>query len=586
MDVLSPSSFAEEALSWVQPQAFETFVHLLRWRSEHTPHRMALTFSASGDEVQSFTYAELDQAARAVATGLQAQNCVGARAVILLQPSADYVLALLGCWYARVTAVPVYSPRKNVSNDRVRSILEDAGARVVMSTASVLKELDTLQWAVGGSGPMVHVPVDRVDLQSAGSWTESNVNGNTLAVLQYTSGSTGAPKGVRLQHRHLMKNSEMIHQAMDTKESDVAVVWLPPYHDMGLIGGILQPLFGGYPVHLMAPATFLQRPLRWLETISLYKGTVSAAPNFAYDLCTKRIKPEQLAQLDLSSWRLAANGAEPIRKATLDAFQAAFSPAGFSPSAFFPCYGMAETTLLIAAPDPHLPYVHLPVDRQALKNGQLMTGGDDTVDLVSSGVPAQDVSLCIVDPKTRQPLADGFVGEIWVAGPMVADGYWNNPEATQETFYAYLDNGIQPWLRTGDLGAVLERQVYVTGRIKDLIIIAGHNHYPSDIEATVMNAHCAVRAHGVAAFAVEDEGEERLALVVELDKGWRDLDLSIVRETIVAQVSLHHQLRVHALTFTSINSVAKTSSGKIQRGQTRDLLERGLIQPLSQRDES
>lgn len=586
MDVLSPSSFAEEALSWVQPHAFETFVHLLRWRSEHTPHRLALTFSASGTEVQSFTYAELDQAARAVATSLQTQNCVGARAVILLQPSADYVLALLGCWYARVTAVPVYSPRKNVSNDRVRSILEDAGARVVMSTSSVIKELDTLQWAVGGSKPMVHVPVDQVDLQSADSWTESNVNGNTLAVLQYTSGSTGAPKGVRLQHRHLMKNSEMIHHAMDTKESDVAVVWLPPYHDMGLIGGILQPLFGGYPVHLMAPATFLQRPLRWLETISRYKGTVSAAPNFAYDLCTKRIKPEQLAQLDLSSWRLAANGAEPIRKATLDAFQAAFSPAGFSPSAFFPCYGMAETTLLIAAPDPHLSYVHLPVDRQALKNGRLMTGSDDTVDLVSSGVPAQDVSLCIVDPKTRQPLADGFVGEIWVAGPMVADGYWNNPEATQETFHAYLDNGIQPWLRTGDLGAVLERQIYVTGRIKDLIIVAGHNHYPSDIEATVMNAHFAVRAHGVAAFAVEDEGEERLALVVELDKGWRDLDLSIVREAIIAQVSLHHQLRVHALTFTSINTVAKTSSGKIQRGQTRDLLERGLIQPLSQRVES
>lgn len=586
MDVLSPSSIAEEALSWAQPQTFETFVDLLRWRSQQTPDRLALTFATNGDEVQSFTYAELDRAARAVATELQLQDCTGERAVILLQPSAEYILALLGCWYARVTAVPVYSPRKNVSNERVQAILQDAGARVVLSTANALTELDRRQWSGGGSGPIIYVAIDQVDPQNADSWAEVNVSGHTLAVLQYTSGSTGTPKGVRLQHRHLIKNSDMIHRAMDTKESDVAVVWLPPYHDMGLIGGILQPLFGGYPVHLMAPATFLQRPLRWLEMISRHKGTVSAAPNFAYDLCTKRIKPEQLAQLDLSSWRLAANGAEPIRKTTLDAFQAAFLPAGFRPSAFFPCYGMAETTLLIAAPDPHQPYVHLPVDRQSLKEGRLTTGSADTVDLVSSGVPAQDVSLCVVDPKAHQPLPDGSIGEIWVAGPMVADGYWNNPEATQEVFYANLDNGIQPWLRTGDLGAVVNRQVYVTGRIKDLIIVAGHNHYPSDIESTVMNAHSAVRAHGVAAFAVDEAGEERLALVVELDKGWRDLDLAAVRETIVGQVSLHHQLRVHSLTFSAINSIAKTSSGKVQRGQTRDLLERGLIQPLMQRHES
>ncbi|WP_434771919.1 fatty acyl-AMP ligase [Pseudomonas entomophila] len=584
MDVLSPSLMLEDVVSCERSQTFETFVDLLRWRSRHTPDRLALTFSPTGDDVRRFSYAELDRAARAVAAELQRRQCADERAVILLQPSAEYILALLGCWYARVTAVPVYSPRMNASNERVEAIVRDAGARVVLSTTAALSALDLQPDAEPGTRRVVHLAIDQVDLEQAEPWREASASGETLAVLQYTSGSTGSPKGVRLKHRHLIKNSEMIHKAMDTTPSDVAVVWLPPYHDMGLIGGILQPLYGGYPVHLMAPATFLQRPLRWLEMISRYRGTVSAAPNFAYDLCTKRVKPEQLAQLDLSSWRLAANGAEPVRKATLDMFQAAFSPAGFRASAFFPCYGMAETTLLIAAPDPHTPYLHLTVDRQGLKEGRLVPGTVDTVDLVSSGVPAHDVSLCVVDPQTAQPLPEGRIGEIWVAGPMVADGYWNNPDATQATFHASLENRLQPWLRTGDLGAVLDRQVYITGRIKDLIIIAGHNHYPSDIESTVMSAHPAVRAHGVAAFAIEDAGEERLALVVELDKGWRDLDLACVREAIVGQVSLRHQVRVHALTFAPINSVAKTSSGKIQRGQTRDLLARGLIKRLVRGD--
>lgn len=586
MEVSRHCSITGAVLSWNRPQAFETFVQLLRWRAWQTPDRQAVTFSAGSDEVRSFTYAELDQAARAVASELQVQNCTGERAVILLQPSAEYVLALLGCWYAGVTAVPVYSPRKNASNERVRTILEDAGARVVISTSNVLGTLDQSWEMAEGSVLGALLAIDAVDPKNADRWVETTIGGNTLAVLQYTSGSTGAPKGVRLQHRHLIENSSMIHHAMDTRESDVAVFWLPPYHDMGLIGGILQPLFGGYPVHLMAPATFLQRPLRWLQTISRYKATISAAPNFAYDLCTQRIRPEQLAELDLSSWRLAANGAEPIRKATLDAFHAAFSPAGFSPSAFFPCYGMAESTLMIAAQDPHEPYVHSRVDRHALKKGRLSRGGDDTVDLVSSGMPARNVSLRVVDPQTRQPLAEGSIGEIWVAGPMVADGYWNNPKATRETFHGYLHDAVQPWLRTGDLGAILDRQVYITGRIKDLIIVAGHNHYPSDIEYTVMNAHSLVRAYGVAAYVIEGAGDERLGLVVELDKGWRDIDLSTVREAIIGQVSSQHQLRVHALTFTSINSVAKTSSGKVRRGLTRDLLERGLIQPLSQGGES
>ncbi|WP_311971673.1 AMP-binding protein [Pseudomonas baltica] len=278
---------------------------------------------------------------------------------------------------------------------------------------------------------------------------------------------------------------------------------------------------------------------------------------------------------------LTVNGAEPVNKQTLDAFQEAFGPVGFRASAFSPSYGMAETTLLVASTPAHLPFRHLVADRRQLAQGRLVAGGSETIDVVSSGVVDRDASLCVVDPETLQPLADGFVGELWVAGPMVADGYWNNAEATRETFFVTLDGGEHHWLRTGDLGAIVDHQVYVTGRIKDLIIVAGHNHYPSDIESTVVASHSAVRANGVAAFAIDRHGEEALALVVELERGWSELDLNAVRDTLIAQVSRHHQLRVEQLTFVAINQVAKTSSGKIQRGRTREQLLRGELRPLS-----
>lgn len=580
MDVFCPSSPLEEAPPLARPTAFETLVDLLRWRALYMPERLAFSFAVNADDAQRFTYLQLDQAARALAHAMQQRGLAAGRAVILLQPGADYIIALVGCWYAGITAVPVYAPRNNTSNQRVRLIVQDAQASVVISTASALEAFEPDDYQV--QAPLSLVPIDQIPASGADLWTAPAIHGQTLAVLQYTSGSTGAPKGVRLQHRHLLKNSEMIRRAMGHDEHDIGVAWLPPYHDMGLIGSIVQPFYSGYPVHLLAPATFLQRPLRWLEMISSYRATVSAAPNFAYDLCTRRVKPEQLARLDLSHWRLTANGAEPVRQQTLDAFQACFAAAGLRPSAFQPCYGMAETTLLVSAADPARVYHQVAVDREQLKRGRLLRteAAANTQTLISSGRADRDVTLRIVAPHTLTPLPEGEVGEIWLAGPMVADGYWNNPQATAETFHAHLPGDDRAWLRTGDLGALLDEELFVTGRIKDVIIMAGHNHYPTDIEATVMQAHPAVRPDGVAALALDDGSQEHLALVVELERGWRDLDLQGVRQAIISHVSQHHQLRVDRLVLVPGNTLPKTSSGKIQRALTRELLAKDMIQAL------
>lgn len=457
----------------------QTFVELLQWRAERTPDRLALSFTHSMDQAASLTYAQLNRAARAVAWSLQMQRCVGERAVIMLPPGVEYIFALLGCWYARVTAVPMPTPHND--NFRVRTVVEDAGARVLVSTRALLDGLDQSEWKSIGAGNRMDYAIDQVNWSAADNWTGPAISPQTLALLQYTSGATGEPKGVRLQHRQLMKKSQMLHQAMANSEQDVAVVWLPPDHGMDLIGGVLQTLYGGYPVHLLAPSSFLQQPLRWLEMISSHRATITAAPNFVYDLCSQASQTQDLTHLDLSSWRLAANGVEQLHPETLDAFSTAFQALGFRPQSFFPCYGLVESTLLIAAGDPHQAPRRLTFDRDCLSAGALQPATSGVV-LVSCGRIAPGASLYIVDPHTLQPVAEGRVGEIWVTGPMVADGYWKNPQATWETFHATLRDNEHSWLRTGDLGALLGQQLYVTGRMKELIVADEQQHCPSDIE--------------------------------------------------------------------------------------------------------
>ena len=561
---------------------YSDIVHLLRARASHQPTRLAFSFlddrSLNGREI---TYAELDRQARRVAAELLARNLSGERAVLLFQPSSEYIFAMIGCWYAGVTAVPIFAPRMNASFERVRAIVANADARIMLSNSNVISGLNSPEWEDLTSSGLVMIATDAIDDTVAEHWQMPAIGPHTLAVLQYTSGSTGTPKGVRLLHKHLMTNSRMIARNMQTDSNSVGVVWIPPYHDMGLIGGIVQPLYTGFPIYLMVPASFLQRPMRWLEAISHYRGTHTAAPNFAYDLCVKRAKPEQIAALDLSSLRMTGNGAEPIRAETLHRFIETFAPAGFDPRAFFPCYGMAETTLYVSGNQVLRGIQTLKVSRNTLATGTVMASPNGELELVSSGIPDEEIEIAIVDPLTNSRCTAGEVGEIWVAGETVADGYWNRPDATAETFEGRIPGSTQNWLRTGDLGALVEGEIYVTGRIKDLIVIRGHNHYPQDIEATVQQAHDAVKAHGVAAFALDTEDGESIGLVVELERGKFQGDTREIETAIRNAISQEHQLAPASITFVKTNRIPKTSSGKIQRLLARDMLLDGRFAQVS-----
>jgi acyl-CoA synthetase (AMP-forming)/AMP-acid ligase II len=397
-------------------------------------------------------------------------------------------------------------------------------------------------------------------------------------MLQYTSGSTGKPKGVMLSHANLMHNSRLMRAAFQYGSESRCVSWLPVYHDMGLIGGLLQPLYGGYPCVLMPPASFLQRPLRWLEAITRTRATISGGPNFAYELCLRRTGEAERSCLDLSSWQVAFNGAEPLRAETLKRFADFFHPSGFKRTAWFPCYGLAEATLMVTGgPSGRGPIVKR-VEAKALEHGRAVEAEErltpeqesNVRPLVSSGrVAGPQQQLRIVNPETMSECADGEVGEVWTAGPSVAAGYWNRADETEETFGARLGAGgegyLGPYLRTGDLGFIADGELFITGRAKDLIIIRGANHYPQDIEWTVAASHPALRASGTAAFALESQGEERLVVVQEMEPRSR-AELREVFESIRQAVAEEHEVDIYAIALVKAGSVPKTTSGKVQRG--------------------
>ncbi|HTU24479.1 MAG TPA: aminotransferase class I/II-fold pyridoxal phosphate-dependent enzyme, partial [Pirellulales bacterium] len=416
------------------------------------------------------------------------------------------------------------------------------------------------------------VSTDELPRGLAGEWREPDVHGDTLAFLQYTSGSTGVPKGVMLTHANLMHNSALIAYAFEHTRSGAGVFWLPSYHDMGLIGGILQPLYIGQNSMLFSPMSFLQRPFRWLQAISRYRFTISGGPNFAYDLCVDKTTPEQRATLDLSSWRLAFNGAEPVRAETIDRFSEAFEPCGFRREAFYPCYGMAESTLIITGGFKSAQPVIRTIDTKALENNQVLDALADeegAQNLVGCGSVLLDQRLIIANPYNMTKAADDQVGEIWVAGPSVAQGYWNRPELTEQIFRAHLqDTGEGPFLRTGDLGFLKDGELFVTGRLKDLIIIRGHNYYPQDIEHTAGKSHARLRSGQGAAFAVEVEGRQRLVLIYEVERR-QQRELEPVFEAVRREVAAEHDLPVDAIVLIKAGSIPKTSSGKIQRHACR-----------------
>ena len=566
--------------------AFEpsTLVNLLRWRALNQPDQRVYTFLVDGEtEEVHLTYGELDRQARAIAASLQSLGATGERALLLYPPGLEYIAGFFGCLYAGVIAVPAYPPdpaRLDRTLPRLQAMVADAQATVALTTAPILSMAEFVFAQAPDLAALQWLTTDTLADGTEDGWQEPALTGDSLAFLQYTSGSTRTPRGVMLSHDNLLYNSSLIRQAMEVTPDAIVVSWLPPYHDMGLIGAILQPLYAGCTCILMSPVSFLQRPFRWLQAISRYRATISGGPNFAYDLCVRKITPEQRATLDLSCWSLAFNGAEPVRSQTLDRFAAAFEPCGFRREAFYPCYGLAEATLIVSGGLRSVPPVIHTVQGAALEQNRVVDASatdEDARALVGCGQNLPGQKIVIVDPETLVQCPPDQVGEIWVAGPSVAQGYWNRPEETEQTFRAYMaDTGEGPFLRTGDLGFMRDGELFITGRIKDLIIIRGRNHYPQDIELTVEQSHPALRPGCGAAFSVDVSGEERLVVVQEVYTN-RPWDPDEVVGAIRQAVAETHEVQVYAVVLIEPRSIPKTSSGKIQRRACRAMFLAGTL---------
>ncbi|MGA9996711.1 MAG: amino acid adenylation domain-containing protein, partial [Pyrinomonadaceae bacterium] len=550
-----------------------TLAGLLRQRGQSEPDRLAYCFLSDGKvEDERITYGELDQRAQTIAAMLQSLSAGGERALLLYPPGFDYIAAFFGCLYSGVVAVPAYPPRAN-RTQHLQLIAADAQATLALTTNSMLERLSFSSARKTGLEHLRWLATDRLTLDSNRQWSEpETLNEEALAYLQYTSGSTAAPKGVMVSHRNVLHNSAYIHYGFAHTPESIALSWLPHFHDMGLIDGIIQPLYSGFPGLLMSPASFLQRPLSWLEAISNYRVTHSGGPNFAYDLCVRRVSSEQRASLDLSRWRVAYNGAEPVRQETLERFAEEFASCGFRYENFYPAYGMAEATLKVTGGLAEDAPVICTLQASALERNRIIeaaTGERDVRTLVSSGRAALETEVRIVNPELLVQCAPDEVGEIWVKGPGVAAGYWQRPEETERTFHAYLpEAGEGPFLRTGDLGFIKDGELFVTGRLKDLIIIRGRNHYPQDIELTVAASHPSLRSGGGAAFSVEIGGEERLVVAQEVlprvALEWHSV-IAAVREAI----SEEFEVQPAAILLLKPGSIPKTSSGKVRRNDSR-----------------
>ncbi|MFD6231239.1 fatty acyl-AMP ligase [Streptomyces sp. NPDC060232] len=560
----------------------ETVVDALRAHAARIPDHPLFTFLPDGEEAEpSLTFAALDAKARAVAASLHAAHVEpGSRALLLFQPGQDFVVAFFGCLYAGVVAVPAYLPhpaQRARGLLRLAGIAEDAQPAAVLTTAGIQAAIETTARTIPEVQETAWLAVDTIADGTGAGWSAPSPEPKSVAFLQYTSGSTGRPKGVMVTHGNLTHNTDLIRTSLAMDGSTVVVGWLPPYHDMGLISMIIVPAMMGIHSVSMPTVAFLQSPVRWLRAISTYRGTLSAAPNFAFDLCTRKVTDEDRATLDLSSWLVATNGAEPVRAESMQRFSEAFASTGFRPETIVPVYGLAESTLLVTGAPVERPWVLRSFDENELERGAAVVVPDDSPDarvLVSCGV-SRSLDVAVVDPQARTRCRPGQVGEIWVAGDSVAVGYWQRPDLSREAFEATLaDGGDQgPYLRTGDLGFQTEDGLFVCGRIKDVIIVGGRNHYPHDIERTTEDAHPAIRPGCVAAFGVTADGVEQVVVAAELrreagDGSDREAQEGVVNAVLRA-VAQEHRLTVREVVLLPAGTLPKTSSGKLQRRETR-----------------
>ncbi len=579
--------------------SFSHLVELLQSRAQGAPDATAYTFLDKGEkEGGRFTYSQLDEQARSIAVTLQRTMKPGERALLLYPPGLDFIAAFFGCLYSGVVAVPAYPPdphRLERSLPRLQTIAQDAQTSAILTTRPILTMMKFLMQQGKIAGMLEKIPLlqglgkklgekisrshlydfhslpwiatNKLNAKQALSWKSPSISPEDLAFLQYTSGSTGDPKGVMLSHKNLLYNEKMIEKAFGHNEKTIVVGWLPLYHDMGLIGNVLQPLYLQRPCILMSPLDFLEKPLRWLQAISHYQATTSGGPNFAYDLCVRKVTPEDKANLDLSSWQVAFNGAEPVREETLERFTEAFSGCGFSRRAFYPCYGLAEASLIVSGGEKEEDVVSLSVEEVSLQEGKAVLGEKNTEKvrtLIGAGKSLLEQELLIVDPKKGTPLAPLEIGEIWVSGQHVASGYWKKEEMSVSSFQAQVPGKEKSFLKTGDLGFLHQGELYVTGRQKDLIIVRGRNFYPQDIELTVERSHPALRPGCTAAFSVEKDSEEQLVVIQEVRREFAQ-DFSPLIETIRQAVAEEQQLQLYAVVLIRAGTISKTSSGKIQR---------------------
>lgn len=553
-------------------------IELLERQAECYPDKIVYQYLKNGETLdQSLTFNELYKQVKDLAAHIQNNSVQGDRALLLYPSCLDYIVAFFACLSAGVVAVPAYPP-KNKRRDwpRLQSILDDSRASLVISQESYRKGVDDWFSEQADTQKPIFIASDNLDDSLNLCWKKPDVNGETIAFLQYSSGSTGTPKGVMVSHANLLHNEHVLKSSFKGHDGVTVVGWLPIYHDMGLIGNIISALYCGSKFVLMSPASVVQKPFRWLKAISDFKASISGGPNFIYDHCVQQISDEQKKQLDLSNWKVAFNGAEPISAATLKRFSDAFAVSGFSGNAMSPCYGLAENTLIASCKHTHEPPRLLHVDKNELRNNKAIENkglvSNETIQLVSSGNNIVDQAVRIVNPETHESCNDYDIGEIWLAGGSVAKGYWQNDGLTEETFNAFIGNQ-GPFMRTGDYGFKVDDDLFVTGRMKEVIISHGQNYYPQDIEVSVQNQSPYFRQGSGAAFTVVIDDKEQLVVVQELTRqGMRLDDDTVAKLTLKTQMSIaeQHQLVLSDLVLVKFGGLSKTTSGKIQRYLNRD----------------
>jgi acyl-CoA synthetase (AMP-forming)/AMP-acid ligase II len=565
-------------------EQFSSLVAVLEHRAATQGDERALVFLTDrGAEESVLTFGELHDAANAVAKRLTAVAKPGDRALLVFPPGLEFVIAFFGCLIARVLAVPMMVPRRQSSRDSSASIIANCKPTVVLTVAALAARDDLAARFAGHDLQWLNVDLTPGE---PGAIDMTRPRSEDIAFLQYTSGSTSDPKGVVVTHAMMLANMGQAQRALGTGKHSTCVSWLPLYHDMGLILGVVGSMYLGALCVLLSPSGFMQRPLTWLRAISHYRAEITASPNFAYDLCIARLRADQMDGVDLSSWRIVLVGAEPIRAPTLEKFIETFGAYGFNPASMNPGFGMAEATLIVSMSPVGAGHETRTLSRTAMQANAIRDpdGPNDAHVLVGCGYPIPDSRLAIVDPQTLRRLPADTVGELWIEGPHVAGAYWENPDASAASLQAHIEGESGEWLRSGDLGFLDSTgQLFITGRIKDLIIIRGTNHYPQDIELTVEHAHPALRQNGGAAFSVADErGEETLVVVQEVERTARnridpDEMTGIIREAITTE----HELFARHIVLIRPQTLPKTTSGKVQRSLTRKLWLEGKLDYLT-----